>query len=326
MNAMILSAGYGTRLRPLTEHVPKPLIPVGGLTLLEFHVRTLASAGIREIVINTHHLHRALKRLADNLSIRGVRVRILHEKTILGTGGGIKNAEPYLSGGPFVVVNADIIHGFDLKAAIRAHEASESLATMVLMKTGVPAYQRVSVDRTGRIASIGVPQEGDEGPRHLFTGIHVIDPEIFSIMPEQKFCCINSDIYALALRQGSRISAHMSEGYWRDLGRGAHYFQACRDFLDGKLPPVFYRALRGRLYRKSAKRPYAVSPPAYVSGQSRVSFGARIGPHVALSGSCSVAPGADVSESVLLEGARVRRGEKVSREIRHRNFSMSVDS
>ena len=163
MKAIILSAGFGTRLRPLTNYIPKPLIPVGAISLLEFHIRKLVSFGIKDIVINSHHLSGSIKSFIGRTEIRGVKLHFLYEKKILGTGGAIKNAQRLPGQEPFIVVNADIIHDLDINAVLQKHIKSNAIATMAIRNTNKEKYQRILIDKGGNVISIGKPAKRDKG-------------------------------------------------------------------------------------------------------------------------------------------------------------------
>ncbi|MBN1522291.1 MAG: NDP-sugar synthase [Candidatus Aureabacteria bacterium] len=311
MKALILSAGFGTRLRPVTHHIPKPLLPVGNITLLDFHIRRLADAGIKEIVINTHHLHRKVKRYLARSKHKGVRLHVLFEKRILGTGGAIKNAEKILRGSPFVVVNSDVVYDFDLGKIIKAHARSSGIATMVLRETGVKALQRVKIEK-GYVVSIGRSFPSEKGRRKLFTGIHVINPDIFRYMPKAAFFCINSDVYRDVLHTKDRIKAYLASGYWQDMGLPENYFAVWKDFLKKKAPKLFYKKMKGKIYRSS-----------YVEKGAAVSREAVLGPNAVLLSGVRVAREAAVRNSILLPGTHVRKGEVVSCQIRYKKSVLS---
>src|SRR5919108_2695 len=132
MKALILAAGYGTRLRPLTERIPKPLLPVAGQPILVWNLLLLKRHGITDVVINLHHLGEQIVQAIGNGSRFGMRVAYSHEPTLLGTGGGIQQAAPLLKDGPFLVVNGDTLSACDLTELIAAHRAGKASATLVL--------------------------------------------------------------------------------------------------------------------------------------------------------------------------------------------------
>jgi len=185
MRAMVLCAGFGTRLRPLTDKVPKPLVPLCGVPLLRYNFALLQNAGVHEIVINVHHLgaemEKGAKRIAAEL---GLDLRVSREeKHILGTGGGVKRAQAMLGNETFLVMNGDMIFDLDLPAAIEAHRKAQAMATMVLAPYPRGAtYGAVEVDKdfnVRRIAGRGAPVAPGLTRMH-FTGVHVFEPAMLS--------------------------------------------------------------------------------------------------------------------------------------------------
>jgi NDP-sugar pyrophosphorylase family protein len=182
---MVLAAGRGTRLAPITDTIPKPLVDVAGRPLLEHIIDFLRAGGIDDVVVNLHHLG---QRIADHFgdgSRHGVRIRYSWEDPILDTGGGIKRAEPLLAGEPFVVVNGDSLLELRLQDVIERHLASGAIATMVVRPDPeARRYGLIELDDGDRVRRIvGVPADVP-GPLRgfMFPGLHVFQPGIFSWM------------------------------------------------------------------------------------------------------------------------------------------------
>jgi NDP-sugar pyrophosphorylase family protein len=184
--AMILAAGRGTRLAPLTDTVPKPLAPVGGRPLLEHILEFLRAGGIEEVVINLHHLGARIAEHVGDGGRFGLAVRYSVEDPILDTGGGIKRAEPLLAGEPFVVVNGDSLLELRLRDVVAFHEAHDGLATLVVRADPEAArYGLVELDAAERVRRIAGRPAGvaDAGLRpFMFPGLHVMEPGILSWM------------------------------------------------------------------------------------------------------------------------------------------------
>ena len=213
MRAMVLCAGFGTRLRPLTDKVPKPLVPLCGLPLLRYNFALLKNAGVEEIVVNTHHLgplmEQGARELARELAIDLQLSR--EEKQILGTGGGVRRAEKLLGNGTFYLLNGDMIFDVDLGAALAAHRKAGAVATMVLAPYPRGAtYGAVEVDaamNVRRIAGRGAAPEPSLIRAH-FTGVHILEPPLVARLPAEGESDINRTAYvraaiAIALRASS---------------------------------------------------------------------------------------------------------------------------
>jgi len=221
MKAMLLAAGRGERLRPLTERLPKPLIPIGSEPLIVHQIRWLERAGIRDLVINLHHLGESIERTLGSGSDLRVRIRYSHEESLLETGGGIRAALPLLGHEPFVVLNSDVWTDFDF-ARLLEMPARGDLGHLVL--TPRPAHRaegdfELDGDRVVRPA----------GPRSLvYCGIAVIRPSLFDGAPPGAFSL--RDLYFEAVR-GRRLSGELFEGRWIDIGTPAQ-LKAVRRITD----------------------------------------------------------------------------------------------
>jgi mannose-1-phosphate guanylyltransferase len=224
MKAMILAAGFGTRLRPLTETKPKALIPVANKPILARNIEYLISHGIREIIVNAHHHHQQIVDYLREESSFGLNIQVKVEPEILGTGGGIKNVEDFWDKEPFLVTNSDILTDIDLAAVYKVHQTSGSLVTLVLHDC--EPYNQVQVDDQWNITDIA---KSNTPGRLAFTGIHVIDPEVLSHIPQGLFSDV-IECYRKLIRLGKPIRACLVQGhYWRDIGSIQSYLEANRE-------------------------------------------------------------------------------------------------
>lgn len=215
---MILAAGLGTRLRPLTATVPKPLVEVAGRPLIEYSLRLLQAGGITDIVINLHHLGEQVPaRLGDGSSY-GLRIVYSMEQKILDTGGGIKNAESLLRNQPFVVINGDTILDAPLDELIEAHRRRNATATMLLRADPDAArYGIVRVDADARVRSIldRPPAPANAGwHSYMFAGLHVFDPQVFSFMQPDSAFSITRETYPLMIERGETVLGIPSSRAW----------------------------------------------------------------------------------------------------------------
>lgn len=244
MKAMVLAAGLGTRLKPLTNDRPKALVQICGQTLLEITLRRLQSFGVDEVIVNTHHF---AEKVADYLKAQnnfGMRIEISHEEELLDTGGGLKKAAWFfLEDGanadePFLLHNVDVLSTIDLGAMIRAHREGESLATLAVQDR--PTSRPLLFDDAGllcgRRVGNAVPEmlRQAKDPKALaFAGIHVLSPKIFDHLAETGAFSIIPAYLRLA-HEGEAIRAFRADAwYWRDLGKPENIAQAEADALNG---------------------------------------------------------------------------------------------
>jgi mannose-1-phosphate guanylyltransferase len=224
MKAMILAAGFGTRLRPLTEIKPKALMPVANKPILARNIEYLISHGITEIIVNAHHHHQQIVDYLREESSFGLNIQVKVEPEILGTGGGIKNVEGFWDKEPFLVTNSDILTDIDLAAVYKVHQASGSLVTLVLQDC--EPYNQVQVDDQWNITDIA---KSNTPGRLAFTGIHVIDPEVLPNIPQGVFSDV-IECYRKLIRLGKPIRGCLAQGhYWRDIGTIQSYLEANRE-------------------------------------------------------------------------------------------------
>jgi NDP-sugar pyrophosphorylase family protein len=224
MKAMVLAAGVGRRLRPLTDQTPKALIEVGGVPMIERVIRRLQSAGVTELVVNLHHLGDRIVEFLASKGDFGLRIAFTREAELLDTGGGLKNAAWFFDDGrPFFLHNVDVLSDVDLVGLLRFHDEVGALATLAVQSR--PGSRQLLFDRDGRLRGRESPEglEWAAGPlggveRLAFTGIHAIDPAIFPRMTEKGVFPITRTYLRLA-GEGERIVAYRADGrHWQDIG------------------------------------------------------------------------------------------------------------
>jgi len=234
MRAIVLSAGYGTRLWPLTEDRTKPALPILGKPLVGYVAEYLAGYGIDEILVNLHHRPDSVRRALGDGSHFGVKLHYVEEPVILGTSGALDNTREFFERETFVVVNGKIITDIDLNAAIETHRSMNALATLVLLPN--IRRERFSVVETeaGRIKNFG-RMPVDEGPVPLmFTGIHIMEPRILEYVPRGVFSDSVTDVYPKAMANGEIIAAHVASGKWRELSTLKRYLDINVELLQEK--------------------------------------------------------------------------------------------
>ncbi len=226
MKAMIMAAGFGTRLKPLTDYIPKALVPVVNRPILERNIEYLAGYGIKDIIINTHYHMEQLEHYIKACKIPGVNLTISPEPEILGTGGGLSNCRDFLKDDTFIVINSDILTDIDLDQAVESHIKSGAIVTMVLHDC--PRFNQVEA-KNSRVEAI----YKDTAPgRFAFTGIHVLSPQVFDYLPPEGYADIISVCYKPMIESGRAINAHIVTGYyWHDIGTIESYVKANLDLL-----------------------------------------------------------------------------------------------
>lgn len=244
---MILAAGLGTRLRPLTNDRPKALVEIAGRTLLEITIQRFRSFGIHEVIINTHHFAGQMQEYLAAHNNFGMRIEISREEQLLDTGGGLKQAawfflEEKNPDAPFLVHNVDVLSTIDLAAMLRHHREHNALATLAVQQRATSRY--LLFDSEGQLCgrrsgSDGIPQivrPAETTQPLAFAGVHILSPRIFADLTETGASSI-IDAYLRLAAAGRRISAFRADAfYWRDVGKPESIAQAAHDIATGLYP------------------------------------------------------------------------------------------
>jgi NDP-sugar pyrophosphorylase family protein len=241
---MILAAGLGTRLRPLTNDRPKALVTVAGRTLLEIVLCRMRSFGVCEAIVNAHHYAEMIVEYLKANDNFGMRIEVSREEELLDTGGGLKKAAHFLSGNlqePFILHNVDVISTIDLERMMRFHAEQNALATLAVQQRESSRsllfneQGRLCGRRAGRDGKAELVRTSTEMQALGFCGIHILSPRIFAKMKEEGAFSI-IDAYLRLAAEGEKVIAyHADECYWRDLGRPENVAQAERDVSSGKI-------------------------------------------------------------------------------------------
>ncbi|NNE99688.1 MAG: NDP-sugar synthase [Pyrinomonadaceae bacterium] len=241
MKAMILAAGFGTRLFPLTIDRTKPAIPFLGKPLVGYVAEYLAKYGFKEVVVNLHHQPNSVMRALGDGSDFGVKIHYTHEEPeILGTAGALDNARHLLEDETFLIANGKIITDIDINAALETHRSSGALATMVLKEnTNFEKFTEVKVS-DGLVAGFepGFPdshgnKDGRSNIPMMFTGIHILEPRVFDYIPRGVYSDIVPTFYNPAIKKGEKIAAHIAKGKWFELSTIPRYLDISLNMLDG---------------------------------------------------------------------------------------------
>ncbi len=313
---MLLAAGHGTRMAPLTPGWPKPTLPVLDQPLVLRLVHSLIEQGVQSIVINAH---RSDDRLREALRQAPVPVDLSLEPELRGSGGGILQARGFLEGSsPFLVLNADMCIELDVDALLRAHARGGAMATLLLRDD----------PRNQEFGTIGYAQDGEvcritnqvgrgfEAGCGLFTGVHVMQPTIFEHMPERLVFGIMRDVYLPWLREGERIATCLQppSAAWWPVGCPAELLDANLEALKQTLE-ARAAASDAVLAAQDASLEGEVRGPAWIGAGARVSADACVGPWVVIGAHAQVPPGTRVEESLLLPGSNLPSQKALRRAI-----------
>jgi len=294
MNAFVLAAGFGTRLQPLTDTMPKPLVPVLNVPSLCYSLFLLKEAGIRKAIINIHHHPGNIRRFFERHDFGSLEIVLSEENTILGTGGGLKKCEHLLDGEDFVLINSDIISDIDLPSLIETHFRSGCGGTLALHATPLASKIGSIGVRDGRVLDFRNLRGTALFSPFIYTGTAVLNPEIFRHLSREYSGIVETGFCGLVDNEGLAYFEH--RGLWQDIGTLQNYYRAN---LDDNLRIL---QLAERMKRSIGLFPLKVSERASIGPEAHIV-------NSVAGECCSIASGAIVERSVLLPGTVIESGE-----------------
>jgi mannose-1-phosphate guanylyltransferase len=293
VEAVVLVGGKGTRLRPLTLSAPKPMLPTAGVPFLAHLLSRIRAAGIRRVVLGTSYLAETFAdHFGDGESL-GLDLTYVVEDAPLGTGGGIRNVAKHLTTDHVMIFNGDVLCGTDLRAVVDTHRRTEADVTLHLVRVQDPrAYGCVPTDGDGRVTAF-LEKTEDPPTDQINAGCYVFRRSVIDSIPEGRPVSVERDTFPGLLEAGSRVSGHVDNAYWRDMGTPGDLVHGSSDLVRGVAPSAALPGPTGELLVLEGAE---ISPDAFVFGGTTVGRGVRIG------------AGARVEGSILFDGAVVERG------------------
>lgn len=316
IQAVIMAGGEGTRLRPLTCDLPKPLVPVLGRPVMAYTLELLRRHGVKDVAATIQYLPDQMKAAFGDGGAYGVNLRFYRERTPQGTAGSVRMAQDEIDS-PFFVLSGDGLTDCDLSAAMDCHKSHGALATIVLRRVEVPLeYGVVIADGEGHVRQfVEKPGWSEVYSDTVNTGIYVLSPEVFEYIPRTGPFDFGRDLFPLLVRQGMPVCAYVMDGYWCDIGDQAAYVRAQEDMLEGRvnLPLPAERDAEGNVVEPGACiQPGAlVEAPCYIGTDALIQTGSRVGAHSCIGAQAVVEAGATVKRSVVWPGARIMEGAQL---------------
>lgn len=295
MQALILTGGLGTRLRPLTLTTLKPLLPIANVPFLSYPLSSLRRAGVREAILCTSDSLQPYRGFIKAQKKLGTKVLCSQETQKLGTGGAIKNAESFLSGSPFFAMNGDSLTDLNFAELLKFHRAKRALATLALIPVEDPSqYGLVLTDPQGRVMRfIEKPSELDLNPKKRFFingGMYIFEREVLGLIPEKTVYSVERELFPLLIKKGWPIFGFSAKPstYWLDIGAPRKYLQGNVDVISRKLSHAFP----------------ALSARSFGSG-TKIHPSAKIGKDVVIGSHCRIGENASLKNCLLLNHVRV---------------------
>ena len=314
MQAVIIAGGEGTRLRPLTSTVPKPLLPIANRPMIAHVVNLLASYGFDDIIVTVAYLGNSIRNYLGDGTEFGVRIRYLQEETPLGTAGAVANAKDLIEG-TFIVLSGDVLTDIDLSKAVAFHSERSALATMILTAVESPIeFGIVTTDDEGSVNQlVEKPSWGEVFSDTANTGIYVLEPAILDRIPTGRPVDFSEEVFPSILADKQRLAGYVAEGYWADVGTFSGYVQAHRDILDGRVrvDTGGFRFDSNVIVGKNCEiDPTAlIVGPALIGDFVRVGSGARILPYSVIGENVRIGTDTVIDGAILFDHAFL--GEEV---------------
>ena len=308
---MVLAAGLGTRLKPITFELPKPMVPVLDRPVMAHILGLLAQQGFDELMANLHHYPDTIRHYF------GDRLEYRYEEELLGTAGGVRNVKDFFGDDPVVVISGDALTDLDVTALVDRHREAGGIATLTVKKvTETSEYGVVIHDEDGRIQGFQEKPDPDEALSDLANcGIYCFSPEIFDYFPDEPFADWAGDVFPALLEHDVPFHVHQIDSYWNDVGSLDELRQGTWDALEGKLriQVTGERAGDDVVLGEGSNIDGAevVNGPVWVGAGVSIGDGVRLMGPVAIGDGCNVGQGAALRDSIIFPGTDVAEGEIV---------------
>src|SRR3954470_24759568 len=311
MKAMVLAAGLGTRLRPLTFEIPKPMVPVIDRPVMAHIVELCRRQGFDQLIANLHYFPDTIRGyFGDSIEYR-------YEEELLGTAGGVRNVKDFFGDDPVVVISGDALTDLDVTALVDRHREAGGIATLTVKKvTETSEYGVVIHDEDGRIQGFQEKPDPDEALSDLANcGIYCFSPEIFDYFPDEPFADWAGDVFPALLEHDVPFHVHQIDSYWNDVGSLDELRQGTWDALEGKLRLQVTGERAGDDVvlgeGSSIGGAEVVNGPVWVGAGVSIGDGVRLMGPVAIGDGCNVGQGAALRDSIIFPGTDVAEGEIV---------------
>jgi len=308
MKGMILAAGEGTRLKPLTYTAPKPLVPIVNKPVMEHILNWLSRHGIDTIMINTHYMAEEIERYFGEGSKWNVRIQYSREDKLWGTAGGVRRVKDFFDD-TFLVIGGDDLSDVDLNKLVHTHKRTKALATIGLTEVAdTRQYGVVVTDASGKIKRFQEKPEPHEAlSRNANTGIYIFEPEIFDYIPENEVSDFGRQIFPMLLEKQAGFYGATVEGYWCDIGSVNEYKESHWAILEERCRVKMHgKEIRPGIWAEepvTIDKTAALKAPCVLGKGTVIEAGAHIGSHVITGRNCRIGKGAKLDHTILWDGA-----------------------
>jgi mannose-1-phosphate guanylyltransferase len=318
MRAMVLAAGVGSRLEPLTNQVPKPMVPIANRPVMQHILNLTRRHGITEVVSNLHYQADKIEEYFGDGSKFGMKLEFRVEEELTGDAGGVRACKDFFGNETFIVLMGDLLTDADLTKVIRAHKEKKALASIAIKRMDdVTQFGVVVTDNNGLITGFQEKPKKEEAlSNHISTGIYILEPEVFDHMPASGTYGFGRQLFPSLVQQGLPVlGVTIDEYYWSDVGTIGQYRQANFDALEGNVKlEVAGRPHDQGLVEEGA----SISTDAEIDGKLYLGRNSKIDPNVRIKGSvligddCHIEAGAELENTIVWSGTNIGRGAKLT--------------
>lgn len=320
MQAVILAGGLGTRLRPLTLTTPKPLIPVFGTPVLVHQIELLKKHGVNHVVLCLNYRSDEIKKYFRKNPVKGVKIDFAIEPQPYGTAGAVKNAEPFISSGFFLVLNGDVLMDADVKKLVSFYAAKKAKAVLLLKEVRDPSrYGLVTVDSRMRIQQFlekpSLEQMDQVSINTINAGMYVLGRDVLSMIPVRKFFSFERDVFPAILLRGQPFYGVTQNFYWIDMGTPDKYFLAHEDIVKGiyKIRKKDSRYVPAAPAGKNGSGGIKASRYSFTAKTARVGDGAELSGTVFIGERCVIGKKTKIKDSIIFNRVRIDKGATLQR-------------
>ena len=325
MKAILLAGGKGTRLRPLTIHTPKPIVPIFNRPFLHYQLDLLKQVPeIDEVILSLNYQPRRIEEIFGDGSELGIKIRYVVEPAPLGTAGAVRYAGDNLTES-VVVFNGDVLTQVDLGTVIRLHRERQAKATIVLTPVENPtAFGLVETDSSGNVTRfLEKPKPDEITTNNINAGIYVLEPDTFDRIPRDVSWSIERSFFPSLIERRETFVAYVYDGYWIDIGTPEKYTQVHRDIMDGRFAADPFRGLSGARTAVAADARIedgaAIEGPCFIDEGVSVKAGARVGPYSVIGRQTQVEENAVVEGAIIWPNCRISKDAEIRNAIVGRN-------
>ena len=339
---MVLAAGFGSRLRPLTLSVPKALVPVLNIPILSYNLLLLKHFGVDELIINLHFLPKNIEQEIGK-EYHGIKINYSYEQEILGTGGGIKKVQEFFEDDTFFIINCDILIDVNLQDALTFHKQKNAVSTLVLKEDSkADNFGAIEIDSDNRIRKFvgkGEWNESEKLRKCIFTGVHIIEPSALEYIPPDIFSCICAYTYPKLLKNNEKLYGFPIDSYWSDLGTVERYYNSNMELLSKKESLSYMDPLEQFEFTPKKEiddvirigknvtfgNDIKLNPPVVIGDKVKIGKNTKLGPYTIIGDNCNIGNDVTVTNSIIWKGTKISEKQVINKTIINRKTSLTVE-